>query len=110
MNNDLLYNIKTGRCAPEAVVRFPFKCRKKEQELRDKFISECSQDDRRFESVIKLKTIINFTTCKKKQKITINHKVQKVRMQRDLFGQMLGISLGEATDIEKKFPFPMSFR
>ena len=81
---------------------------KKGQELRDKFIFECSQDNCRFESVIRQNKIINFTNCNKKQKITINHKVQEVRMQRDLFGRMLGISLEEATDVEKMFSFPMT--
>lgn len=108
MSNDLLYNIKTGRCAPETVSDFLLNVEKKGQELRDKFLSECAQDDRRFESVIKQNKIINFTTCNKKQKVTINHKMQEVRMQRDLFGRMLGISMEGATDIEKLFSFPMT--
>lgn len=108
MSNDLLYNIKTGRCAPEAVADFLLNVEKTGQELRDKFLSECAQDDRRFKTVIKQNKIMNFTTCNKKQKITINHKVQEVRMQRDLFGRLLGISMEGATDIEKMFSFPMT--
>ena len=118
MNNDLLYNIKTGRCAPEAVFDFLLSVKKKGQELRDKFIFDCLQDVRRFESVIKQNKIINFTNCNKKQKITFYHKVQKVCIQRDLFGRMLGISLEEATGYRKNVLVPddsdayfiMSFR
>lgn len=108
INQDFLYNIKTGCCAPEAVAEFLLNAEKKGQQLRDTFISECSEDDRRFELVIKRNKIINFSTCNKRQKIIINHKVQEVRMQRDLFGRMLGISMEEATDIEKMFSFPMT--
>ena len=81
---------------------------KKGQGLQKKFIFEFSQDDRRFDSFIKQNKIINFTSCNKKKIILINHKVQEFRMQRDLFGRMLGISLEEATDIEKMFAFPMT--
>ena len=76
--NDLLYNIKTGPCASESVADFLLNVEKKGQELRDKFIFECSQDNCRFESVIRQNKIINFTSCNKKQKITINHKIQEV--------------------------------
>ena len=117
MNVDLLYNKKIGRGAPEAVAGFLLNVEKKRQELRDKFIFKSSQDDRKFESVMKQNKIINFTSCNKKQKITINHKVQEVRMQRDSFGRMLGISLEEATDRKNVFVhddsdayFTMSFR
>ena len=48
MNNDLLYNIKTGRSASESVADFLLNVEKKGQELRDKFIFEFSQDNRRF--------------------------------------------------------------
>ena len=35
INNDLLYNIKTGRSAPEAVADFLLNVKQKVQELRD---------------------------------------------------------------------------
>lgn len=45
----------------------------------------------------------NFESIKKKKKVAINGKVQEIKLQRDLFGRLLGISLScqERMDIEK---------
>lgn len=108
LDKDQLYNIKSGRTAPDSVAEFLQNVEKKGQELREKFIIECSQDDRRFESTIKQNKIMNFTSCNAKKKIIVNNKVQEVRMQHDLFGRMLGISMENSTDLENIFTFPIT--
>lgn len=43
-----------------------------------------------------------------KKAIKINNKVQEVRLQHDLFGRMLAISINENTDIEKILTYPLT--
>lgn len=42
------------------------------------------------------------------KKVKINEKVQEIRLQRDLFGRMLGIAIKEKTDVEKILTFPIT--
>lgn len=65
INHGLLYNIKTGYRVPEAVVDFHLNVKKRITITR--WIS--------FECTIKQNKILNFATCNKKQKVTINNKV-----------------------------------
>ncbi|OXU31264.1 hypothetical protein TSAR_012166 [Trichomalopsis sarcophagae] len=72
------------------------------------FNAEKNESPNRFEATIKQNKILNLTnlTVKKKMKIN-NNKVQKVRLQRDLFGRMLAISMNANTNIDKIFTFPL---
>ncbi|OXU16633.1 hypothetical protein TSAR_013301 [Trichomalopsis sarcophagae] len=91
-NGDLLYNISTGRCVSDQIANFLLSAEKTGEQLRELFISECAMSDKRFEQPIKQNKIFNFA----------------IRLQRDLFGRMLGIAIKEKTDVEKILTFPLT--
>lgn len=42
------------------------------------------------------------------KKISLGNKIVELRMQRDLFGRLLGISMTNKVDIEKVLGFPLT--
>lgn len=81
---------------------------KKKATIYEAFISECSQNANRFEDSIKRYLIFHFANENKKKKVEIADKVQKIRMQRDLFERLLGISLEQNVDIMKVLSYPLT--
>lgn len=73
------------------------------------FISECEVDISRFEKSIKKTPLENFTLdYSKKRKTKVGGKVQEVRIQRDLFGRLLGISIDYKVDMAKILSYPIT--
>ncbi|KAL7290468.1 hypothetical protein TKK_0016156 [Trichogramma kaykai] len=60
--------------------------------------------------VIKRNKILNFSSIVKQKKVNTNGKVQEVKLQRDLFERLFGISLSreENLDIKKILSFPLT--
>lgn len=75
---------------------------------RYQFIAECSTDETRFEKPIRKNKIHTFTDALKKQKMSVKGNVVKARMQRDLSGHLLRISLETDLDIEKVLSYPLT--
>ncbi|KAH0535059.1 hypothetical protein KQX54_012704 [Cotesia glomerata] len=67
-------------------------------DLRGKFVLECSESADRFEKPIQRVKILNFTAEATKKKIISGNTVQEIRVQRNLFGRMLGISMDYTTN------------
>lgn len=78
------------------------------QNLREKFISECSTSMTRFEESIKRTPIINFTADFAKKEVKIGNKVLEMKMQRDLCGRMLGVSMEYKIDISLILSYPLT--
>lgn len=91
VNSDFLFNIATGKAAPESTTCFLLNVEANGNQLRETFIAECCEDPKRFELAIKRNDMMTFSTATAKRKVKIAGKVQEVRMQRDLFGRMLGV-------------------
>ncbi|CAH2096461.1 unnamed protein product [Euphydryas editha] len=108
LNHDKLYNISTGRCASDSVSNFLLKAEEIGELQRKEFISKCAKDINSFEESLKKNKIFNFSSSHEKKKVYLVNKTQEVRMQRDLFGRMLGISIEKNTDIEKVLTFPIT--
>lgn len=106
LDPNLLYNISTGEAANVNITEFLLKVESNGNDLREKFIDECSKDENRFKKVIKQNKMFTFADTIKKKKITMAGKVQEVRMQRDLFGYLLGLSLEQKIDLEKVLSYP----
>ncbi|GFV95586.1 hypothetical protein TNCV_4575871 [Trichonephila clavipes] len=51
--------------------------------------------------------MLNFAGAPKKKKVTLGNKVIELRMQRDLFGRLIGISMTNKVDVEKVLGFPL---
>ncbi|GFU08202.1 uncharacterized protein TNCV_3766461 [Trichonephila clavipes] len=101
LDKDSLYNIIIAKPVPENLANFLLNIEKNGEVLRKQFITECAEDQNRFDKPIKKKQVINFAGAPKKKKITLGNKVIELRMQRDLFGRLLGISMTNKVDTEK---------
>lgn len=110
LDKDSLFNIKTGRAAPEHVSDFLLKVLKEGKELREKFIGECFESSDRFEKAIKKREIFNFASISIKRKLTVGNKVQEIRMQRDTFGRLLALSMNPdfKLDLAKALSYPIT--
>lgn len=108
IDQQFLFNISTGKAASIPVQEFLLGVEKSGNELRQNFISECSISADRFKIPIKKTNIINFSADTAKKKIKIGDKVHEIRMQRDLFGRILGLSMDYRVDLERILSFPIT--
>ncbi|XP_046415809.1 uncharacterized protein LOC124177470 [Neodiprion fabricii] len=105
---DQLVNISSGKSASLPVEEFLLNLEANGDSLRRTFISECQSDITRFEKAIKKTSINNFSKDYEKKKIKVGGKIQEVKIQRDLFGRMLGISMDYSIDISKILSYPIT--
>ena len=106
---DKLLNISSGKSASPPVEEFLLNIEANGDNLRKTFISECHADIGRFEKPIQKISIDNFSKdYEKKKKIKIGGKIQEVKIQKDLFGRMLGISLDYKIDFAKILSYPIT--
>ncbi|KAG8177854.1 hypothetical protein JTE90_027120 [Oedothorax gibbosus] len=107
---DFLINISSGKAASEPVEKFLLNIEENGEIKRKTFITECEQqDDGRLEKSIKKTLINNFSIdYAKKRKTKLGGNVQEVRVQRDFFGCILGISIDNKVDMAKIFVYPIT--
>lgn len=106
---DQLLNISSGKAASDQVETFLLNIEKNGDCKRKTFISECLIDINRFEKSIQKTPVDNFSKdYEKKKNVKVGGKVQEVKIQRDLFGRMLGISIDYNVDISKILSFPIT--
>ncbi|CAG9834603.1 unnamed protein product [Diabrotica balteata] len=109
LSPDQLFNIGSGKAASSQVEEFLLNIQKNGGELRTNFISECASDSKRFEKAIKKTPIHNFSSLLlKKKSVKIGGKQQEIKLQRDLFGRLLGISKDHQIDVLKILAYPIS--
>ncbi|GFY58280.1 uncharacterized protein TNIN_444071 [Trichonephila inaurata madagascariensis] len=108
LDKDSLYNIATAKPVLENVANFLLNIEKNGEDLRKHFITECTEDQDRFDKPTKKNQVLNFAGAPKKKKLTLGNKVIELRMQRDLFSRLLGISMTNKVDIEKVLGFPLT--
>ncbi|GFU17970.1 hypothetical protein TNCV_318621 [Trichonephila clavipes] len=85
-DKDSLCNIAIAKPVPENVVNFLLNIEKNGEDLQKQFITECAEDQDRFDKPIKKNKVLNFAGSPKKKKITLGNKVIELRMQRGMFG------------------------
>ncbi|XP_036339749.1 uncharacterized protein LOC118749071 [Rhagoletis pomonella] len=106
---DQLFNIASGKGATPQVEKFLLSIEEIGNDQRETFITECSLDINTFERTIKKTPIHNFSSeIKKKKKVKIGGKDQKIQIQRDLFGRMLGISMNHKLDVLRILSYPIT--
>ncbi|GFW41131.1 hypothetical protein TNCV_841721 [Trichonephila clavipes] len=66
-DKDSLYNIATAQPVPENVTNFLLNIEKKSEDLRKQFLTECAEDQDRFDKPIK-NQVLNFAGAPKKKK------------------------------------------
>ncbi|GFW12732.1 uncharacterized protein TNCV_3884421 [Trichonephila clavipes] len=103
-----LYNIATTKLVPENVATILLNIEKNGEDLGKQFITECVEDqDRFYKSIKKIKCLI-LLLLQRRKKITLGNKVIVLRMQRDLFGRLLGLPMTNKVEIEKVLGFPLT--
>ncbi|GBP70315.1 hypothetical protein EVAR_52334_1 [Eumeta japonica] len=93
LDADKLYNITTGEAAAQNTTDFLLNVESRGETLRDNFITEVIERHARFQEPIKKNPVFTFSTVKEKKKVVLGGKVQELRLQRDLFGRLLALSL-----------------
>ncbi|XP_067613930.1 serine/threonine-protein kinase Wnk isoform X4 [Eurosta solidaginis] len=101
-------NLRECQTVQENIERFLLNVETMGNEQRENFITQCAEDEKRFEKPIKQNKVLNFTDNMQKKKMTVSGKVVELRMQRDLFGQFLCISLQKSLDIDKVLIYPLT--
>lgn len=106
---DQLINISSGKAASNEVKNFLLNLEKIGDQGRHTFITECQTNISRFEKSIKKIPFKNFSCdYEKNKKVKIGGKIQEIKIQRDLFGRMLGISIDFNIDISKILSYPIT--
>ncbi|GFW70277.1 hypothetical protein TNCV_5131031 [Trichonephila clavipes] len=109
LSPDQLFNIASGKAASSEVEEFLLNVQEIGEKLRTTFIAECELDSTRFERAIKKTPIHNFSSLLvKKKSVKIGGKHQEIKLQRDLFGRLLGISMDHQIDVLKILSFPIT--
>lgn len=108
LDKDYLFNICTGKAVSTAVANVLLNVESIGSKLPETFISECALNAERFGKAIKRTNILNFSTELKTKKVKIGDKVHEVRLQRDLFGRVLGLSMEHNIDIAKILSYPLT--
>lgn len=103
-----LFNISSGKAATQAVQDYLVNIEENGQNLREQFITKCTNSPNSFEDPISKVKIMNFSYEVSKKTINSGNKVQEVKMQRDLFGRLLGLSLDYEIDMEYILSYPVT--
>ena len=104
-----LFNIATGKSASDDTCNFLLDVASIGKKAREKFISECISDPERFEKSlkkIKLSTFANEGVVKAVKGAT--KRLYEVKMERDLFGQILVYSLQNKIDMGELLKYPLT--
>lgn len=108
VDSEHLYNISTGEAAPTNVEDFLLHVEEHGNKQRETFIQACVNDPNKFEAPISQSKYHTFTDTISKKKVNISGKEVELRMQRDLFGQLLHISLKKELNLEKVLTYPLT--
>ncbi|KYN03439.1 hypothetical protein ALC62_05715 [Cyphomyrmex costatus] len=108
LDKNCLYNISTGEAAPEAVENFLLNVEEDGDKERENFIESCINEPKNFDQAISKTKCHTFTEMITKKKVTVARKETELRMQRDLFGQLLHISLKKELDLHKVLAYPLT--
>ncbi|XP_049318490.1 uncharacterized protein LOC125780337 isoform X2 [Bactrocera dorsalis] len=105
-----LFNISTGKAASEDVGDFLLNVKATGEQQKLNFITECSTIPGRFDKAIKRNKILNFTSeCT--SRVVMNKDQNKrvlLKMERDIFGRLLAISVNKRINLEHCLTFPLA--
>ncbi|KAK6168761.1 hypothetical protein SNE40_019944 [Patella caerulea] len=108
VEQDILINISSGKAASSSTTDFLLNVYENGNKSRDKFISEVIADPSRFDKPIKRSkpsTFASDCTYKKRQK---NGNIVQLKMERDMMGRLLYISLENKLDLMITLSYPLT--
>ena len=108
VDKDHLYDIGSGKCASKETKDFLLHVHENGTKLKKAFTSECLKDPNRCEKNITLQKLHRFASEEQKYKIKANEKLVVVKMERDLSGRILLMSLQHQIDVGELFKFPLT--
>lgn len=103
-----LYNISTGEANPEHIEHFLLNAEEEGNRKREDFILSCINDPNKFKQAISRLKCQTFADMTNRKKVIVGRAAMEVRMQRDLFGQLLQISLKKEIDVGKVLSYPLT--
>lgn len=108
IDKNFLFNISTGQSVNEKIEEFLLNAIDLGRQQRNQFIKDCCEDEKRFENPIKKNVIFTFVDATAKKKVSMNGKIVEIKMQRNLFGKLLRLSLEKNLDIESTLSYPLT--
>ncbi|KAH9637765.1 hypothetical protein HF086_007794 [Spodoptera exigua] len=110
IDKDILFNISTGKATSKEVADFLLNVKTAGYQQKLNFISECSSTPARFDKPIKRNKIYNFASQCMTKVLSTKDKNKKVllKMERDVFGRLLAISLNKKINFEYCLTFPLA--
>ena len=105
---DELFNISTGKAAPKAVRDFLLQIYETGDQAYQDFVQRVIDDSANFERPIKKLPLMNFASVGVKVKKTIAGKTIVLKMERNLFSQMLALSLKHNISIDLILSYPLT--
>lgn len=103
-----LHNLSTGKAASTVTQNFLLNVMDIGKKAMDGFIQRCVEDSANFEKPITKQKISTFAEDGIKINRKVNGKMQDVKMQRDMFGRLLMLSLKNKIDIAVVFQYPLT--
>lgn len=108
LDHNKLYNITSGKDAAPEIEEFLLNVEKIGENPRKTFITDCIENPARYSLPMKRQKVQSFVNAVKKKKVAVSRKVQEVRLQRDLFGRILALSMNKDIDIKKVLCYPLT--
>ncbi|KAH9635594.1 hypothetical protein HF086_012263 [Spodoptera exigua] len=110
IDKDILFNISTGKATSKEVADFLLNVKTAGYQQKLNFISECSSTPARFDKPVKRNKIYNFASQCMTKVLSTKDKNKKVllKMERDVFGRLLAISLNKKINFEYCLTFPLA--
>lgn len=110
IDGKVLFNISTGKAASDEVADFLLNVKAAGSHQKLNFISDCSSTPERFEKPIVRNKIMNFASqCTGKLLMTKDrNKKVLLKMERDIFGRLLAISIKKKINLEYCLTFPLA--
>lgn len=103
-----LHNISTGKTASPVTQYFLTNVMEIGRKAMDDFIQRCVADSAAFEKPIQKQKIHTFAEEGIKINRRVNGKIQEVKMERDMFGRLLMLSMKNKIDMAVVFQYPLT--
>lgn len=109
VNQLALFNVTTGKCAQEDTLKFLLNIEAIGETAKNAFITECSENENRFEKPIKRQKIRTFAGEQKKiVRKSVDGKLQEEMTNKNLFARMLATSATNKIDIVEVLKYPLT--
>ncbi|XP_053595581.1 uncharacterized protein LOC103568398 isoform X1 [Microplitis demolitor] len=110
IDKNVLFNIATGKAASGNVAEFLINIKKRGHQQKLNFIEECNSVPGRFEKPIPRNKILNFASDCATKVLAKKDTSKKVllKLERDIFGRLLAVSIQKKINIEYCLTFPLA--